>query len=211
MLAGPVSGSSSRFIPCSHALTSSARIPDAPPAQPFVNSWAAALISLSVGVSLSTGIRSMLIGMGSPGESLRAYNAIRSAVCHSIVCGQGRVVVSNAARYHPLRWQNASWTLPPANSCSMHSPTWAVLVSRSPRSAVHICRCIVRAAVWHSLPVRRSMVLWLIMRHVSSEIQSLPRRSFGSSFLHVDCSASTSRVNLFCGSGGSRRGRRCRC
>ena len=126
-----------------------------------------------------------------------------------MVWGHGRVVVSDAARYHPLRWRKASSTLPPASSASIRSPTRAVRASRSPRSAAHICRCILRAPIWQSLPVLRSIVRWLIRRHVSAEIQSFPRRLVGSASRHVSFSASKVWVNSSCGPCGSRRGRRC--
>ena len=179
------------------------------PARLLVSSVTALRNSPSIGVPSLTGIGSTLMGRGSPGESLRAYNAIRLVVCHTIVCGQMRVVVSNADQYHPFRWRKASFTSPPISLSSIASPTWSVLAAQSPRRAAHICRCIFCPLVWHILPVRRSMVRWLMSRHVSLEIQSLSCRFWGSAFAHCSFSASNCWVSSSCGPVASRRGRRC--
>jgi hypothetical protein len=116
-----------------------------------------------------------LIGRGSLGGSRCLYKSTRSAVCFTIVWGHGRVVVSDAALYHPFRWQKDSWTFPPASSASIILPTRAVRALRSPQSASHIFCCKRRPPVWQSLPVLRSMLRWLIRRHVSAgSIHSLP-------------------------------------
>ena len=99
--------------------------------------------------------------------------------------------------------------VPPTNLASIKSPTRAVWASRSLRSAAHICRCIVRAAVWQSLPVLQSIKGWLMRCHVSAEIHLFPCRFVGSALSHVSFSASKVWFNLSCSSGGSRRGRCC--
>jgi hypothetical protein len=153
----------------------------------------------------------MLMGRGSPGESLLAYSATCSAVCRSIVWGQGRAIDSNAFQYQPLRHLKASCTSPLASLALIAAPTWAVRAARSIFNKAHIHLCIVRAAIWQSLPVWQSMVRWLMMVHVSSEIQSFPSQHFGLGFLHLSLSISKLRVNSSYSPGGSRRGKGCRC
>ncbi len=83
-------------------------VPDEPPARPLESPATATLISPLLGVLSSTGIGSMLIGRGSPGGSRYLYKLTCSAVYFTIVWGHGQVGVSNAALYHPFRWQKDS-------------------------------------------------------------------------------------------------------
>jgi hypothetical protein len=86
----------------------SAHIFKAPPLCPFDSSPAASRTSKSVGVPSEIGTGVMLIEEGSPGEGLRMYNAVRSAIWRSIVWKHGHASTSIAAWYHPLRCRNAS-------------------------------------------------------------------------------------------------------
>jgi hypothetical protein len=95
------------------------------------------------------------------------------------------------------------------SSALIKFPTWAVQALRSPRSASHILHRKRRPPVWQSLPVLRSMLRWLIRRHVSAEIQSFPPLLWGSALTHVSFSALKVWVNSSCSSVGSHRGRRC--
>ena len=120
------------------------------------------------------------MGMGSPGEVLRAYSATRSVVWRSIVWGQGRVSTSVAARYHPLRCRYASWTSPPRSSASIVSPTRLVRAVQSDWREFQIALFVHWLPVQHSRPVRQSIVRLPTNLHVSGDIQSLCGWCFGS-------------------------------
>ena len=185
MLLGPSFGSSSNVTPCSHAFTSSARIPDAHPMHPLVNPATATRISLSLGTSSLTGIGSRLMRRGSLGgiPSHIKLNPLGHLSCHSLGAWTG-----GGLRCCPIpsfQMTEGFLNVPPRELGFDHITDsgcsgLAVPAKCSPYLPLHPTP---PSLAQFTSPAK--LERWLMRRHISTEIQSFPHRILGSASRHV--------------------------